>query len=282
MDDTVSPAEVKPEPAPRLTFSPADFSGGPIPKEILEGVSGGALRHTRILFPELFPKGRVAPEGGYWYVYELGIKLSFEKGGFFSLDAPESRRVYGNPITIWLLRYHAEFIDFDEEGNPYCTSAYHLRKAVADLANWIWEVENGPGPDPSYLADQAQAETEADLKAIIGHFLFAAETRTIREKSGRWIWEEVRKAILAEAQTQGEEIGDAENYFRTVPELASATRFGNLLAKWARKGETEFFSVREHPFSKRRVFTLTRSLREGETPEPPRGRGRPPRKLVGK
>jgi hypothetical protein len=273
MDDTVSPAEVKPEPAPRLTFSPADFSGGPIPKEILEGVSGGALRHTRILFPELFPKGRVAPEGGYWYVYELGIKLSFEKGGFFSLDAPESRRVYGNPITIWLLAYHPNFIDFDEKGNPYCTSAYHLRKAVADLANWIWEVENGPGPDPSYLADQAQAETEADLKAIIGHLLLNAGIESIREESGRKIWKWIRARIAEEA---GEEI------LGTVPELASATRFTALLEKWAATEETEFFSVTVHDWSKRRVFTLTRTFGlEGKEVAPKRGRGRP-RKLVGK
>jgi hypothetical protein len=48
-----------------------------------------ALSHMDQFCREFFPRGVLSPQGGYWFVYERGIKISLKMGGFLNLEADD-------------------------------------------------------------------------------------------------------------------------------------------------------------------------------------------------
>ena len=98
--------------------------------------------------------GYLAPEEGYWFVPELGIKISFSTGGYFDLDKPQSRNpMKGDLINLWMvLKNHRDF-----------------KRAIIEIERWCDDLENG---DTKHESESSWDPSESKKSLFLNIFIF--------------------------------------------------------------------------------------------------------------
>jgi hypothetical protein len=197
-----------------------------LPPERIEAVKNQVLLHIKELCYEFCPKGRLAPNEGYWEVPHPDlIKISFKTGNFFNLENKKLRKPLGDIFGLW----------------KFLTGEKNFRKVVIDLEDWCKRVE---GRQTEWQRNDGFDDW--DVKEYAFLCLFDKDQSVVRG-TGRWLWKRFKKFY---------ESGGLP--LETAPlEFQKPTLFLRTLKMWAITGDREFFTVTMKSRSKAIEFILT-------------------------
>jgi hypothetical protein len=200
-------------------------------------------RHN--LDPAHFDTAYLSPEGAYWINHSYGIKISLVGGGFYWLNAPESRYpVRGsNPLLLYILRYYPNSLEETEEGGIWCTDGRVLRKAVDELNAWNDRAAR-EGDEWTLDREAAASERRATVKVAVWDVLQTLPAARYRGRAKR-----LRAMVLAMYEGIEREYPD---------EIGSFPKFLELLRRWIRDSKREITEfVIEEKESAGRIYTFT-------------------------
>jgi hypothetical protein len=196
-----------------------------VPPEAIEAIKQRAIPYLPELILEFYNSkaepGYQSPEHGWWIIPKGNFKISLTTGAVRQLQ-PDVE-LGGDPIELW------------RKAHP----SYHFKQAFEAFTRWVEDKETGLEPDPE---PEEEVDVNDELKQAV-QIAVLPDGKPLTRISALKIYH----AVVAKW---------GKEECRKYSQLSSASAFKDLLHESAENGDSEYFTVIEYVYDKRRDFSL--------------------------